>query len=71
MHCCQFEPGFRELAPLHQGEEGIDAGGLTREWYTILAREIFNPNIALFEISPSGRDVQPALIGRQGLTTIT
>jgi hypothetical protein len=24
------------------GEEGIDAGGLTREWYSILAREMFN-----------------------------
>ena len=31
------------------GEEGIDAGGLTREWYTILAREMFNPNYVLFE----------------------
>ena len=31
-----------------QGEEGIDAGGLTREWYLVLSREIFNPNYALF-----------------------
>eukprot|EP01119_Soliformovum_irregulare_P013378 TRINITY_DN3548_c0_g1_i1.p1 TRINITY_DN3548_c0_g1~~TRINITY_DN3548_c0_g1_i1.p1 ORF type:complete len:946 (+),score=374.07 TRINITY_DN3548_c0_g1_i1:113-2950(+) len=30
------------------GEEGIDAGGLSREWYTILAREMFNPNYCLF-----------------------
>lgn len=30
------------------GEEGIDAGGVTREWYTILARQIFDPNYALF-----------------------
>ena len=30
------------------GEEGIDAGGLTREWYLTLSREIFNPNYALF-----------------------
>ncbi|UKK00161.2 E3 ubiquitin-protein ligase HUWE1 [Theileria orientalis] len=30
------------------GEEGVDAGGLTREWYTILSKEIFNPNYALF-----------------------
>ena len=27
-----------------QGEEGIDAGGLMREWYHILAREIFDQN---------------------------
>eukprot|EP00180_Rhodochaete_pulchella_P000900 Plantae.Rhodophyta-Rhodochaete_pulchella.ctg1728.p1 GENE.Plantae.Rhodophyta-Rhodochaete_pulchella.ctg1728~~Plantae.Rhodophyta-Rhodochaete_pulchella.ctg1728.p1 ORF type:complete len:710 (+),score=126.38 Plantae.Rhodophyta-Rhodochaete_pulchella.ctg1728:127-2130(+) len=30
------------------GEEGIDAGGVTREWYTILARKIFDANYALF-----------------------
>ncbi|KAF4748260.1 E3 ubiquitin-protein ligase, partial [Perkinsus olseni] len=30
------------------GEEGVDAGGLVREWFGILAREIFNPNYALF-----------------------
>ncbi|GJQ11400.1 hypothetical protein GpartN1_g3191.t1 [Galdieria partita] len=30
------------------GEEGIDAGGVTREWYTILARKIFDLNYALF-----------------------
>jgi len=31
-----------------QGEEGIDAGGVAKEWYGALAREIFNPNYALF-----------------------
>lgn len=36
------------------GEEGVDAGGVTREWFRILAREIFNPNYALF--SPCGAD---------------
>lgn len=30
------------------GEEGVDAGGVTREWYIILARQIFDPNYALF-----------------------
>lgn len=29
-------------------EEGIDAGGVTREWYSILARAMFNPDYALF-----------------------
>lgn len=27
---------------------GMDAGGLTREWFSVLAKEIFNPNYALF-----------------------
>lgn len=31
-----------------QGEEGVDVGGLTREWFGILAREMFNPDYALF-----------------------
>jgi hypothetical protein len=41
------------------GEEGIDAGGLTREWYMILAREIFNPNYALFMAAADGATFQP------------
>jgi E3 ubiquitin-protein ligase HUWE1 len=30
-------------------EEGVDAGGLTREWFQILARQMFNADYALFE----------------------
>lgn len=30
------------------GEEAMDAGGVAREWFKILAREIFNPNYGLF-----------------------
>jgi hypothetical protein len=41
------------------GEEGVDAGGLTREWYVILAREIFNPNYALFTAAVDGATFQP------------
>lgn len=37
------------------GEEGQDAGGLLREWYLIISREIFNPNYALFLTSPGDR----------------
>ena len=42
-----------------QGEEGVDAGGLTREWYMLLSREIFNPNYALFTADASGTTFQP------------
>lgn len=31
-----------------QGEEGIDAGGLRKEWFLLLVREIFDPNHGLF-----------------------
>jgi E3 ubiquitin-protein ligase HUWE1 len=30
------------------GEEGIDAGGVSREWYNILAKQMFNPDYCLF-----------------------
>lgn len=36
-------------------EEGQDAGGLLREWYVIISREIFNPMYALFCVSPGDR----------------
>ena len=41
------------------GEEGVDAGGLTREWYGLLSREMFNPNYALFVPSANGVSFQP------------
>ncbi|GAA6048825.1 hypothetical protein JCM3770_003640 [Rhodotorula araucariae] len=31
------------------GEEGVDAGGVTREWFGVLARRMFNPDYALFQ----------------------
>jgi len=30
------------------GEEGVDAGGVTREWFQVLSRQMFDPNYALF-----------------------
>ncbi|KAL1492672.1 hypothetical protein ABEB36_010896 [Hypothenemus hampei] len=62
-----FEDSFRELfrrAPeewknrfyiVFEEEEGQDAGGLLREWYVIISRDIFNPMYALFTVSPGDR----------------
>ncbi|XP_048511685.1 E3 ubiquitin-protein ligase HUWE1 isoform X4 [Athalia rosae] len=62
-----FEDSFRELHRrnadewknrfyiVFEGEEGQDAGGLLREWYVIISREIFNPMYALFTVSPGDR----------------
>lgn len=36
-------------------EEGQDAGGLLREWYVVISRDIFNPMYALFTVSPGDR----------------
>ncbi|GBE59709.1 ubiquitin ligase [Babesia ovata] len=37
-----------KLVVTFSGEEGVDAGGLTREWFSMLAKEMFNPNYGLF-----------------------
>ncbi|KAK6078042.1 HECT-domain-containing protein [Seiridium cupressi] len=31
-----------------QGEEGVDAGGLRKEWFQLLVRDVFNPDHGLF-----------------------
>ncbi|PIA16362.1 HECT-domain-containing protein [Coemansia reversa NRRL 1564] len=38
-----------------RNEEGVDAGGVSREWFQVLARQMFNPNYALFMPSAAGR----------------
>jgi hypothetical protein len=42
-----------------RNEEGVDAGGLSREFFGILAKEIFNPNYALFTSTKDGCTFQP------------
>ena len=66
-----FEDSFRELYHRQpselqgnlyisfEGEEGQDAGGVQREWYLIISREIFNPNYALFKTVLGGRTYVP------------
>jgi len=41
-----------KLSITFTGEEAMDAGGVSREWFKILARSIFNPMYALF--APAG-----------------
>lgn len=40
---------YGKLSVRFHHEEGVDAGGVTREWFQILARQMFNPDYALFE----------------------
>jgi E3 ubiquitin-protein ligase HUWE1 len=66
-----FEDAYHQLQPrnademrgrLHvtfRNEEGVDAGGLSREFFSILAKEIFNPNYALFTSTEDGCTFQP------------
>uniref|UniRef100_A0A7S0HI01 HECT-type E3 ubiquitin transferase n=1 Tax=Hanusia phi TaxID=3032 RepID=A0A7S0HI01_9CRYP len=47
------------LTVTFNGEEGVDAGGLTREWYLILSKQMLNPDKALFIHSANGLTYQP------------
>ena len=42
-----------------QDEQGIDEGGLTREWFIVLSQKIFNPDLALFVQSNAGSTYYP------------
>jgi E3 ubiquitin-protein ligase NEDD4 len=33
------------------GEKGLDYGGVSREWFYLLSKEMFNPYYGLFEYS--------------------
>ncbi|KAK9477676.1 hypothetical protein V1514DRAFT_320803 [Lipomyces japonicus] len=39
---------YSKLNIRFHGEEGVDAGGVTREWFQVLSRQMFNPDYALF-----------------------
>jgi E3 ubiquitin-protein ligase HUWE1 len=40
---------YGKLSVRFYDEEGVDAGGVTREWFQILARQMFDANNALFQ----------------------
>ncbi|KAG6018269.1 hypothetical protein E4U43_005839 [Claviceps pusilla] len=49
------EMKFGKLNIKFHGEEGVDAGGVTREWFQVLARQMFDPNYVLFTPVSSDR----------------
>lgn len=53
--CQNIANNFRIMNFFFPDEEGQDAGGLLREWYMIISRDIFNPMYALFTVSPGDR----------------
>ena len=42
------EVKYGKLSIRFHGEEGVDAGGVTREWFQVLSRQMFNPDYYLF-----------------------
>ena len=49
----------RELSVLFDGEDGMDEGGLTREWMQVLCRALFKEENGLFKIAGDGTTYQP------------
>lgn len=49
------EMKYGKLSIRFHGEEGVDAGGVTREWFQVLSRQMFNPDYALFTPVASDR----------------
>ena len=43
-----------KLMVTFDGEEAIDAGGVKREWLSLLSKEMFNPNYMLFTLAKNG-----------------
>ena len=42
------EMKYGKMSIRFHGEDGVDAGGVTREWFQVMARQMFNPDYALF-----------------------
>ena len=53
------ELALRPLKIVFEGEEGIDYGGITREWLSLLNKELFDPNFGLFKLSANRVSYQP------------
>ncbi|CAH0723310.1 unnamed protein product, partial [Brenthis ino] len=46
----------KRLLVKFRGEEGLDYGGVAREWLHLLGRELFNPHYGLFQYANAGDD---------------
>jgi E3 ubiquitin-protein ligase NEDD4 len=45
------------------GEEGLDAGGLAKEWFELVTNEVFNPDLGLWKMSEANQmslEINPA-----------
>ncbi|KAK8844404.1 hypothetical protein M9Y10_024262 [Tritrichomonas musculus] len=51
---------MRKFSVKFEGEDGVDAGGLTKEWFTLIIQELFNPNYNLFKQMKSN-SFQPSI----------
>uniref|UniRef100_A0A3Q4AS55 E3 ubiquitin-protein ligase n=1 Tax=Mola mola TaxID=94237 RepID=A0A3Q4AS55_MOLML len=54
VHCFHPQDLRRRLWIIFPGEEGLDYGGVAREWFFLLSHEVLNPMYCLFEYA--GKD---------------
>lgn len=59
LHARPKEDWFKKFLVNYRNEEGIDAGGLKKDWFSSLIKDLFNPNYALFALNSNGRALQP------------
>lgn len=62
----------RQLFISFRGEEGLDYGGVAREWFFLLSHTILNPMYCLFEYADNGKSnyslqINPASAGESTL----
>ncbi|OHS94055.1 hypothetical protein TRFO_39763 [Tritrichomonas foetus] len=60
LHSISTENWLKKFRINYMNERGVDAGGLRRDWFTVLIQNLFNPNYALFVPSSNGRSYQPS-----------
>lgn len=55
----KIEKDFYNINVKYKKEEGVDGGGLSRDFITNVSKIIFNPDFGLFVASPSGKCLIP------------
>ena len=45
--CMTYEEMRLKMKVSYEGEEGVDAGGLTKDWYMEISKELFQPQVTI------------------------
>jgi len=57
MTCTEIK---QKISTTFENENGVDAGGLRREWMTLVMKELCNPDFGLFSFSENQTNIQPS-----------
>ena len=59
MRALKAEDWKSSLRVTFQDEQGVDEGGLTKEWFSLLSKHMFNEDMALFLRASAGSTYFP------------